>query len=70
MQTQIFRRAVLGLMALGLTLGMLTILSCSGDDDDEDAIELAGELAGCQRSPPCAWRGELARQWHSRTDHQ
>jgi hypothetical protein len=50
MQTQIFRRAVLGLMALGLTLGMLTILSCGGDDDD-DAIELQANLRGANEVP-------------------
>ena len=50
MQRQIFRRAVLGLMALGLTLGMLTILSCGGDDD-EDAIELQANLRGANEVP-------------------
>jgi hypothetical protein len=33
MQMQIFRRAVLGLMVLGMTLSMLAILSCGGSDD-------------------------------------
>ena len=35
MQMQIFRRGVLGLMALGLTLSMLAILGCGGGDDNE-----------------------------------
>lgn len=34
MQRQIFRRTVLGLMALGLTLSMLAIFGCGGSDDD------------------------------------
>ena len=34
MQMQIFRKAVLGLMALGLTLSALAILSCGGGDDN------------------------------------
>ena len=33
MQTQIFRKVFLGLMALGLTLSMFAILSCSSGDD-------------------------------------
>ena len=36
MQTQIFRKVILGLMALGLTLSVLAILSCGGSDDDDD----------------------------------
>jgi CHRD domain len=36
MQTQIFRKTFLGLMALGLTLSMFAILSCSSSDDDEN----------------------------------
>src|SRR2546428_3435143 len=34
MQMQIFRRVVLGLMVLGLTVSMLAILSCGGSDDN------------------------------------
>jgi hypothetical protein len=36
-------------MALGLTLGMLTILSCG--DDDDDAIELQANLRGANEVP-------------------
>jgi hypothetical protein len=54
MQTQSFRRAILGLMALGLTLGTLTILSCGGDDDDEEARLQANLSAANERPAPPA----------------
>jgi hypothetical protein len=38
MHTQIFRKTVLGLMALGLTWSTLALLSCGGDDDDGAGI--------------------------------
>jgi hypothetical protein len=46
MQMQIFRRVGLGLMALGLTLSMLAILSCGSSDDGTErnaALSGAGE---------------------------
>ena len=67
MQTQIFRRAVLGLMALGLTLSMLAILSCGGSDDDDEMISFNGRRscrvptnAPCSRVEP---QQALARQY-------
>jgi hypothetical protein len=50
MQTQSFRRAVLGLMALGLTLSALAILSCGGSDDD-DGIQRQANLQGANERP-------------------
>ena len=49
MQTQIFRKVVLGFMVLGLTLSTLAILSCGGDDDDE--IERQATLLGANERP-------------------
>lgn len=50
MQMQIFRRTVLGLMALGLTLSALAILSCGGSDDD--TTERTATLTGAgERNP-------------------
>jgi len=46
MQMQIFRKAVLGLMVLGLTLGMLAILSCGGGDDDNNTVARQASLTG------------------------
>lgn len=53
MQTQIFRRAILGLMALGLTLSALAILSCGSDDgsDDSDFIQRQAGLTGAAERP-------------------
>jgi len=50
MQMQIFRKAVLGLMGLGLTLGMLAILSCGGSDDN-DVIARQANLQGINERP-------------------
>src|SRR5262245_54891293 len=49
MQTQIFRRAVLGLMALGLTLSMLAIFGCGGGDDNE--VQRQASLTGAAERP-------------------
>jgi len=49
MQMQIFKRVVLGLMGLGLTLGMLAILSCGGSDDDE--VKRQATLSGAAERP-------------------
>jgi hypothetical protein len=49
MQTQIFRKAALGFMALGLTLSALAILSCGGDDDDD--ITRQAVLQGANERP-------------------
>jgi len=51
MQMQIFRKAVLGLMALGLTLSALVILSCGGSDDDDDGIKRQANLQGAAERP-------------------
>ena len=51
MQTQIFRKTVLGLMALGLTLSMLAILSCGGGDDDDDEVRRQANLTGAAERP-------------------
>jgi hypothetical protein len=52
MQMQIFRKAVLGLMALGLTLGMLALLSCGGGDDDNNTVARQASLTGdAERTP-------------------
>jgi hypothetical protein len=45
MQMQNFKRAVLGLMALGLTLSMLAILGCGGGDDDNE-VQRQANLQG------------------------
>jgi len=50
MQTQIFRSAGLGLMALGLTLGMLAILSCGGSDDNNVAQRQANLTGAAERT--------------------
>jgi hypothetical protein len=54
MQTQIFRKVFLGLMALGLTLSMFAILSCSSGDDDNTANEtrLQANLLAINEVPP------------------
>lgn len=53
MQTQIFRKAFLGLMALGLTLSMSAILSCSSsDDDDNNETRLQANLLAINEVPP------------------
>src|SRR5712691_8126366 len=49
MQMQIFRKAVLGLMALGLTLSALAILSCGGGDDN--TITRQANLQGINERP-------------------
>jgi hypothetical protein len=53
MQTQIFRKAFLGLMALGLTLSMFAILSCSSGDDDDgnNFIQRQANLTGAAEQP-------------------
>jgi hypothetical protein len=48
MQMQIFRRAVLGLMALGLTFSVLAILSCGGSDS---TTERNASLSGAGERP-------------------
>ena len=55
MQTQNFKRAVLGLMALGLTLSMLAIFGCGGGDDNNETSLRAALSAGSERpAPPAA----------------
>jgi hypothetical protein len=49
MQTQLFRKAVVGFMVLGLAWGMLAILSCGSDDDDD--IERQATLLGANERP-------------------
>src|SRR5689334_9001630 len=44
MQMQSFRRGVLGLMTLGLTLSMLAIFGCGGGDDNE--VQRTANLRG------------------------
>jgi hypothetical protein len=56
MQTQIFRKTVLGFMALGLTLSALAILSCGGDDDDE-IIRQANLQGAAERPTPVSTSG-------------
>jgi hypothetical protein len=51
MQMQIFRRVVLGLMVLGLTLSTLAILSCGGSDDDDETRLQANLSAANERQP-------------------
>jgi CHRD domain len=51
MPMQLFRRAVLGLMALGLTLSTLAILSCGGSDDDNET-RLQANLSAANEVPP------------------
>lgn len=53
MQTQIFRQTFLGLMALGLTLSMFAILSCSSSDDDDsdNFIQRQASLTGAAERP-------------------
>ena len=51
MQMQIFRRVVLGLMALGLTVSALAILSCGGSDDNNDGIQRQANLQGANERP-------------------
>jgi hypothetical protein len=55
MQTQNFRRGVLALMALGLTLGTLAILGCGDDDDEADEADSTlkqAVLRGAEEVPP------------------
>ena len=54
MQMPIFRKAVLGLIGLGLTLSMLAILSCGGSDDsDDNETRLQANLSAAnERQPP------------------
>ena len=52
MQMQIFRRGVLGLMALGLTLSMLAILGCGGGDDDGETQRTANLRGSNERPTP------------------
>jgi len=55
MQMQIFRRAVVGLMALGLTLSALAILSCGENDESTarqtDALTGNATLTGAAERP-------------------
>jgi hypothetical protein len=48
---QLFRRTVLGLMALGLTLSTLAILSCGGSDDDDNETRLQANLSAANEVP-------------------
>ena len=50
MQMQIFRRVVLGLMVLGMTVGMLAILSCGGSSDD-NTVKRQANLQGANERP-------------------
>src|SRR2546429_5209313 len=50
MQMQIFRKAVLGLMVLGLTVGMLAILSCGGSSDDNTVKRQANFTGAAERT--------------------
>ncbi len=52
MQMQIFRRVVLGLMALGLTVSVFAILSCGGSDDNNDGIQRQANMQGANERPP------------------
>jgi len=55
MQMQIFRRAVVGLMALGLTFSALAILSCGGNDENSarqtDTLTENATLTGAAERP-------------------
>ena len=51
MQMQIFRRVVLGLMALGLTVSVFAILSCGGSDDNNNGIQRQANLQGANERP-------------------
>jgi CHRD domain len=50
MQMQIFRKVVLGLMVLGLTLGTLAIFGCGGDDNEE--VQRQANLQGANERAP------------------
>jgi len=50
MQMQIFRKVVLGLMVLGLTLGTLAIFGCGGGDDNEE-VQRSANLTGAGERP-------------------
>jgi hypothetical protein len=50
-QMRIFRRVVLGLMLLGMTLSTLAILSCGGSDDDNDETRLQANLSAANERP-------------------
>ena len=64
MPMQLFRRTVLGLMALGLTLSTLAILSCGGSDDDNET-RLQANLSAANEVPlpSCQTRQATARQY-------
>src|SRR5215471_15010708 len=49
MQMQIFRKAVLGLMALGLVLSTFAIFGCGGSDDNE--VKRQADLRGANERP-------------------
>ena len=50
MRTQIFKRVVLGLMVLGLTLSMLAVFGCGGGDDNEE-VQRTANLRGANERP-------------------
>jgi hypothetical protein len=50
MPMQLFRRTVLGLMVLGLTLSTLAILSCGGSDEDNET-RLQANLSAANEIP-------------------
>ena len=50
MQMQIFRKVVLGLMVLGLTLGTLAIFGCGEDDNNE--VQKSADLEVANERPP------------------
>jgi len=50
MQMQIFRRAVVGLMALGLTLSALAILSCGSSEDKSEPTRQATLTGAAERT--------------------
>jgi hypothetical protein len=50
MQMQIFRRGVLGLIALGLTVSMLAIFGCGGGDDNE--VQKSANMQVANERPP------------------
>ena len=52
MQMQIFRRGVLGLIALGLTVSMLAIFGCGGSDDDGETQRTANLRGSNERPTP------------------
>jgi hypothetical protein len=50
MQMQVFRRVILGLMVLGLTLSAFALLSCGGSDDNEE-VQRRAALNGVNERP-------------------